>query len=76
MKHKLSFIQLILFTIIFTTIFSGWKISAQEKIIGIDEAINMALQNNRDILISVMNVKKAGAAVDEAFGYALPSVDL
>ncbi len=49
---------------------------AQTKVFTIDEAINTALTNNRDIVISSMNVKKAGAAVDEAFGYALPSVDL
>lgn len=55
-----------------------FQISAfsQAKIFTIDEAINTALSKNRDIAISVMNVKKAGAAVDQAFGYALPSVTL
>lgn len=50
--------------------------SAQQKVLNINEAITIALQNNRDISISIMNVKKAEAAVDEAFGYALPSLDL
>ena len=51
-------------------------LSAQSKVYTLDEAINIALKNNKDISISVMNVKKAEAAVDEAFGYALPSLDL
>ena len=50
--------------------------NAQTKIYTLDEAISTALNNNRDIAISVMNVKKSGAAVSEAFGYALPSVDV
>lgn len=76
MKHKTSSNSLhILFiiTLIFTFNFT---ISAQSKIYTLDEAINIAIANNKDITISVMNVKKAGAAVDEAFGYALPSVNL
>ncbi len=52
------------------------SLSAQSKVYTLDEAINTAINNNRDITISVMNVKKSGAAVDEAFGYALPSVNL
>jgi outer membrane protein TolC len=45
-------------------------------VIGIEEAINIALANNRDIKVAEMNVRKAESAVDEAFGYALPSLDL
>ncbi len=52
------------------------SLSAQTKTLTINEAINTALKNNRDITVSVMNVKKAEAAVDEAYGYALPSLDL
>jgi outer membrane protein len=51
-------------------------LSAQSKVYTLDEAINTALNNNRDITISTMNVRKAEAAVDQAFGYALPSLDL
>lgn len=49
---------------------------AQQRVLSLDEAIQMALKNNKDIQIAVMNVKKSDAAVNEAFGYALPSVDL
>lgn len=65
------------FSVILILIFSISALTkAQTKSYTIDEAINTALSNNRDITISVMNVKKAGAAVDQAFGYALPSVNL
>ncbi|MEP0860354.1 MAG: TolC family protein [Ignavibacterium sp.] len=49
---------------------------SQNRILNLDDAINIALENNRDIKLAKMTVEKAGAAVDEAFGYALPSLDL
>lgn len=48
---------------------------AQVKTFTIDEAIQTAIDNNRDIKIALMNVQKANAAVSEAFGYALPKLD-
>ncbi len=41
----------------------------------LDEAIKTALKNNRKIKIAKMDVEKAQAAVNEAFGYALPTLD-
>lgn len=76
MKHKTPLIPLNIF-ISFILVFAiQFSTSAQSKVYTLDEAINTALSNNRDVTISVMNVKKAEAAVDEAFGYALPSLDL
>ena len=76
MKHKTSSISFnIIKTIILLSVLQ-FSALAQSKVYTIDEAINTAINNNRDITISVMNVKKAGAAVDEAFGYALPSLNL
>jgi outer membrane protein TolC len=49
---------------------------AQKKIYTLDEAILTALQNNREVKIARLNVEKSEAAVNQAFGYALPSVDL
>jgi outer membrane protein TolC len=46
-----------------------------QQTIDLDTAIKIALQNNREIEIAKMDVNKADAAVSEAFGYALPSVD-
>ena len=76
MKNKNSSFQITSFLIFLLLIVPILQVSAQEKTLSIDEAISIALNNNRDISISVMNVKKAGAAVDEAFGYALPSLNL
>jgi len=64
------------FLILINTFFISEISFAQEKVFTIDEAIETALQNNRDIIIALKNVEKSEAAVDEAFGYALPSVDL
>ncbi len=50
--------------------------SSQTRNLTLDDAINAALKNNRDINIANLNVKKADEAVGEAYGYALPSVDL
>ena len=71
--HSIYFNIILSFILLFIFQFS---LPAQSKVYTLDEAINTAVSNNRDITISVMNVKKSGAAVDEAFGYALPSLDL
>jgi outer membrane protein len=42
----------------------------------LDEAVDIALKNNREIGIAEMEVRKSRAAVREAYGYALPSVDV
>lgn len=62
-------------------IFFGFMLSfvplfGQEAQIALDDAIIMAIENNRGIEIAKMDVDKAHAAVSEAFGYALPSVDV
>ncbi len=48
----------------------------QQQTYTLDTAIQTALKNNSDVKIAEMNVQKASAAVHEAFGYALPSLDL
>jgi len=76
MKHKTSANSISILLIITLVLTFNFTSSAQSKTYTLDEAIDIAIANNKDITISVMNVKKAGAAVDEAFGYALPSVNL
>ena len=49
---------------------------AQSKIYTLDDAIHTALNNNRDIKVAELDVEKSKDAVDEAFGYALPTLDL
>ncbi|RPH83548.1 MAG: TolC family protein, partial [Planctomycetaceae bacterium] len=69
MKKSLSFIFIIIF------LFSG-ILYAQSQTLTLDEAIQIALENNTDIKVSKMSTDKSSAAVREAFGYALPSLDL
>ncbi|MBU1101177.1 MAG: TolC family protein [Bacteroidetes bacterium] len=57
-------------------LFLSLNISGQIKTFTLEEAIVSALKNNREVKIAKMEVSKADAAVDEAFGYALPSIDL
>lgn len=61
-------------------IFIGLGISSlaygQSIVVTLDEAIDIALQNNREIGIAAMEVRKSRAAVREAFGHALPTVDV
>ncbi len=49
---------------------------SQAKKLTLDDAISTAVMNNRDAKIALMEIDKAKAAVDEAFGYALPTVNL
>ena len=51
-------------------------ILGQSRVITIDSAIQTALKNNREIQVSKLEIEKANAAVSEAFGYALPTVDV
>lgn len=76
MENKKTPLIKLSLTIFILTFLFNINSSAQERILTIDEAVNIALKKNRDISIAVLNVQKAGAAVDEAFGYALPSLDL
>ena len=76
MKQKTHSIYIYVVISIFLLFIFQISSPAQSKVYTLDEAINTAINNNRDITISVMNVKKSGAAVDEAFGYALPSLNL
>ena len=62
--------------ILFTVILLPQLAFTQTKVYTLDEAINTAISNNRDISISVLNTKKSQAAVNEAYGYAMPSIDL
>lgn len=62
--------------IIFLFSLIPFVVSAQPKIYTLEDAIGQALVNNKSITISQMDVKKAGATVNEAFGYALPKLDL
>ncbi len=61
---------IIIFLISFSTGFS------QSKVYTLEDAINAALNNNRDIKVAKLDIEKSQEAVHEAFGYALPSLNL
>jgi outer membrane protein TolC len=67
-RNPLKFLFLALFVFSFSSI-------AQVRTFSLEEAVQTALQNNREIKIAKMNVDKSAAAVSEAFGYAFPSLD-
>ncbi len=70
-----SFIQKLLITGIFLLAFnSGY--SQEPKTLTLDEAIDIAIKNNPEIETAKLEVKKAEAQVREAFGYALPTVNV
>ncbi len=60
--------------VIFFFAFAG-NILPQSKKLNLDQAIQIALKNNREVRIAELEVEKADQAVKEAFGYALPSLD-
>ncbi len=64
------------FKIVLFFIFLSLPICAQQNKLTLEDAISIALKNNRNIKISKLDVEKAEAAVSEAFGYALPSFDI
>lgn len=68
MKEKLFFIS------ISVLLLSG-LMPAQKQILNLEDAIHIALVNNTDIKVAKMNSDKSRAAVREAFGYAMPSLD-
>lgn len=76
MKQKTFFPFIDIKKIVLLCSIIPFVISAQPKIYTLEDAIGQALMNNKSITISQMDVKKAGATVDEAFGYALPKLDL
>ncbi len=55
---------------------SGLSLFGQTRQLTLEGAINVALDHSREIQISKLEVTKAHAAVKEAYGYALPSLDL
>jgi len=52
------------------------KLNAETITLTLDKAIELALQNNTETRVAKMEIEKAEAAVNEAFGYALPTLNL
>ena len=71
MDLKYSFGKIIIIIALFSS--AGL---AQSRTFSLDDAIGAALNNNRDIKVARLDIEKSQGAVHEAFGYALPSLDL
>jgi outer membrane protein TolC len=61
--------------IFLTFLFIHPSVYAQQQVLTLDDAIHIALENNTDVKVAELNSQKSRAAVREAFGYALPSLD-
>jgi outer membrane protein len=69
-------LKILLGLILSIAILSSSTVLSQSRILTLDEAIGIALEHNREIEIASMEIRKARAAVREAYGYALPTVDV
>lgn len=63
------------FLMLLIVIFSSPYVKAQEVTLTLEDAIYSAIDSNYTTKIAMMDVSKAQAAVNEAYGYALPTVD-
>lgn len=54
----------------------GSNTSYSQQKISLDDAIKLSIDNNKQLKSAVYDVAKADADVDEAFGHALPTVDV
>ncbi len=75
-KSTLKNVSLILTAIVVLVISTAYESNAEEKTLNLDQAIEMALENNHDTKNALLEVEKAEAAIDEAYGYAYPTIDL
>lgn len=73
MKQKIT--RNISFAIMLLLLFST-VLWTQPQSLTLDQAVEMAIQNNREVKIAKLELEKANSAVKEAFGYALPSLDV
>ena len=57
-------------------IVNGIALSQQPRTITLEQAVTVALEKNKDLNTAQLEIEKADARVSEAWGYAMPSVDL
>lgn len=68
--------RLILVTAVSALLLSvGVPLSAQQRTITLDDAISIAIENNRDLEMSRLDMDKADYQVSEAVGTALPNIN-
>lgn len=62
--------------IVLTVVAFSMSISAGTREISLDEAIEIALKQNKNITVAKLNVRKAESQVVEAYGTAMPSLNV
>lgn len=67
MKIRLFFLFLII-------ILSGFGITFSEYVLKLEEAVELALQNNRNLLVMKMEMEYADSQITEAYGAAFPVI--
>ncbi|HEX9615642.1 MAG TPA: TolC family protein [Bacteroidota bacterium] len=68
--------RFVLILIPFLTLSPARAQEPERRIITLDQAVAIALEHNRDLTSARLEVERADARVREAWGYALPAVDL
>lgn len=63
-------------TIAIFVLLASSGLRAQSLSLSMDEAVNIALENNRDIKIALLSNKQAGKKVTEAYGNLLPEISM
>ena len=58
----------------FVSLFPGQTIQAQSRQLTMDDAVKLALDKNRDLQVAMLETSKSAQKVQEARGYALPTV--
>ena len=67
-------LRLLLAAVAAVSLLSAAPVIAQQRPLSLEEAIDIAVANNREIDLSQFDTRKADAAVQQAFGNALPSI--
>lgn len=70
MLHKKS-IKLAVFLII---VFYGFSNISGQRVLSLDQAVELALENNKDLLIAQLELEYAEAQINEAYGAAYPVI--
>lgn len=74
MTRRLWRIGIVWFVVFFFGYFS--LLAAQPRRVSLEDAVRTAVQNNRELLEARHEVGRADARLQEAWGYALPSIDV
>jgi outer membrane protein TolC len=67
-------IRLLIIALFLFTMSGNFTALAQERLLSLKDAVNLAVEKNRDLQVSRMELNKSAHKIREAKGYALPTV--